>query len=157
MAGETNYLSVDYVCAKLDETFVLSLFDAASKVALATNEGFLQTCYDASAVISLAISSAGYVAPTVGTATTPTQKYINLAALGEFVMQAYSKARKRVPLDEPGIDGTAWMLARKEILSGDMELDLSSTGDGSAHGAVLSTDTTDSPTIFHRSNFAEEI
>ena len=152
MAGEVNYLSVEYVCAKLDQAFVLALFDAADTTALATNAGFLNTCYDASAVISLAITSAGYVAPTTGTATTPTQKYINLAALGEMVMQAYPKARKRVKLPE-GEDKSAWMVARKEILSGDMELDLPTTGYGSAHGAIVSTSITDSPTIFHRADF----
>jgi len=45
------------------------------------------------------------------------------------------------------------MVARKEILSGDMELDLPTTGDGSAHGAIVSTSITDSPTIFHRADF----
>ena len=152
MAGEVNYLSVDYVCAKLDQAFVLALFDAVDVAALATNAGFLNTCYDASAVISLAITSAGYVAPTTGTATTPTQKYINLAALGEMVMQAYPKARKRVRLPE-GYEDAAWMAARKEILDGDMELDLPSSSDGATHGGITATSTSDSPTIFHRSDF----
>lgn len=157
MAGETNYLTVDYVCAKLDQAFVLALFDAVDVAALATNAGFLNTCYDASAVISLAISSAGYVAPTTATATTPTQKYINLAALGEMVMQAYPKARKRVRMPEGyeqhGIEATAMMVARKEIMAGEMDLDLPLANIEGALGGISATSTSDSPTLFHRSDF----
>lgn len=152
MAGETNYLSVAYVCAMWKESTILALFDSANTTALASDAGFLETCYAASAVISRAVTSAGYVAPTDGTATTPTQKFINLATFGEFVWICHSKPSKRLPLPE-GWENDSWMIARKEILSGDTELDLPMISDGSGHGAIISSLETDHPTIFHRSNF----
>jgi hypothetical protein len=151
MAGETNYLSDTFVKSLLGGSVAEALFDVVSPATLAADTGFLNTCYAASAVISRAISSMGYTAPTDGTAVTPTQYFINLATLGEFVVICYNRPGKRLPLPD-GWQYATWMIARKEILSGEIELDLP-TNVIDAHGGISATSDTDSPTVFARKDY----
>lgn len=149
--AETNYLSSTFVTAILGTDVCNALFDIVSPATLAADTGFLQTCYAASAAISRAISSNGYTAPTTGTGDSPTQIFINLAALGEFVNLCYNRPTKRIPLPE-GWQYASWWLARKEIMSGEVDLDLPVSVIETS-GGISATSATDSPQIFNRSNY----
>ena len=137
-----NFLSVTYVDNLIGTRVRTALFTEGITYKSAA---FLGTCCAATAVIQNAIQSAGYEVP-----GTTTDEFIKLATLGEFVRIAFARPDKKLQLPED-YDSSAWMTARKLILSGDAELSLSqSVTEG--HGGISATSTTDSPTVFHRAD-----
>ena len=149
--SEVNYLSATFVTSLLGTDVCNALFDIVSPATLAADTGFLQTCYAASAAISRSISNNGYTAPTTGTADTPTQIFINLATLGEFVNICYNRPTKRIPLPE-GWQNASWWNARREIMSGDIDLALP-VSPIEHSGGISATDPGASPQIFDRANY----
>lgn len=144
-----QWVTTTYVDNLLGGKLRTALFTEGSTYKTAAFNGTAQA---ATAIIKNAVQSAGYTAP----GDTTTYEFLKLATLGEFARIAYARKDKNLKFPEDWQD-SAWMNARKAILSGEAELDLpQSTVAG--HGGIVFTSHADddSPTIFNRSDFDDE-
>jgi hypothetical protein len=142
-----NYLTATYVDNLIGNKVRTALFTDGATYKTAA---FTGVCVAATAVIKNAIKTAGYTAP-----STTTDEFIILATLGEFVNLAFNRPDKRIPLPQ-NWQGSAYMTARKAILSGESSLDLTvDTEAGHGGISITASDSSNNPQIFSRNDYAD--